>query len=127
MDKNSIYQQKYLKYKSKYTELKNNGLKGGSIPKIINKGRYMRNLKGGAEINLSDAIPSITSASFTSTTELNADIAGIKGKEVTESCELLHNKLKALAIRKGININFVIVMLIKILQVHRNYLTTLYI
>jgi hypothetical protein len=62
MDKNSIYQQKYLKYKSKYTELKNNGLKGGAIPKIINKGRYMRNLKGGAEIILSDAgdIPSIT-------------------------------------------------------------------
>lgn len=62
MDRNSIYQQKYLKYKSKYTELKNNGLKGGAIPKIINKGRYMSNLKGGAEINLSDvsAIPSIT-------------------------------------------------------------------
>ena len=34
-----------LKSIEKYTELKNNGLKGGSIPKIINKGRYMRNLK----------------------------------------------------------------------------------
>ena len=131
MDRNSIYQQKYLKYKSKYTELKNNGLKGGAIPKIINKGRYMRNLKGGAEISLSDAgaIPSITGRDMSHITDYENKLAEVKTllnaykqhvtqidaqdvivvrnkckKSLTGSvCQqvVLDNKLKALAISKG--------------------------
>jgi hypothetical protein len=117
MDRNSIYQQKYLKYKSKYTELKNNGLKGGAIPKIINKGRYMRNLKGGAQIDLSNVsdIPPITGHPVhvlddyeQTLTEVRELLSTYKEQvqstgKPAEPAKLaeLDNKLKLLAIHRG--------------------------
>jgi nicotinic acid phosphoribosyltransferase len=123
MDRNSIYQQKYLKYKSKYTELKKNGLKGGAIPKIINKGIYMSNLKGGATIELVSNtvdIPSITGHPVRvlelddyeqKLTEVR-DLLSTYKKHVQSTSEPaepvklaeLDNKLKVLAIHRGVNL-----------------------
>jgi hypothetical protein len=121
MDRNSIYQQKYLKYKSKYTELKKNGLKGGAIPKIINKGIYMSNLKGGAAIELVSNtvdIPSITGHPVHVLHDYEQKLTEVRDllstykkhvqstSEPAEPAKLaeLDNKLKVLAIHRGVNL-----------------------